>query len=703
MGSAYSINFSAQLSGTSGTVSPLQGLCLSSDGTTYVVATAANRAAGRYLAGISVTSGSSSSVVIQYSGELAGSLGVGAYAPAVINSGGNLARLVSMSASQVIVGVVDTFGNVALDLGRAARPPVLSPTDFGAPWDGVHDDYPALFALNAALSVTGGTIRGMVVQLPLGLGYSSDSWHITRPGAIIRGSGAGAQSLTSGITFAPGKSGIVMDKGTTSSDGGFADHTLLENIDLLSTQLIRSASSTCLLQTYQPGTYYEKGFCLTDSAGAIPTCFYRVTSLGGTSVGSEPAWTNVIGATFTSGALTFTCEAFPAQRTDNTAFLVGQRYVVPNDNRYYFECTIAGTTGVGVPAGMQGPALDTAYADGTATFITRVHAGVLVKTVSRARNLGMSGFYNAGLHVQAGAGEVGATAANFCVFNGCDMLYCGLGVAIIGSDTNGGTYTNIFTQGMGSFRAGTGGHTVWDHSQAGCLILGCYAEVGSGGAYRNDPGTSSPNTGNASLWLQCTSENAIGSRINQPGVFIGGSQGGAGFLAGSNGIRVVGGGAAGFYATDAAGMFINLGLNDGATMLSEQSIGESAPSGFTASTAAVMTGWPVGWHVWSYNHNPAQCAFAVAGPLAKAPSGVLWSTMGNLSGFGTVVLGPLSFSAQGFTADPPTVDFGTGIPTLGRWIQGSIRYNSAATVGATNGWRCTVSGTPGTWAAMGVL
>ena len=37
------------------------------------------------------------------------------------------------------------------------------------------------------------------------------------------------------------------------------------------------------------------------------------------------------------------------------------------------------------------------------------------------------------------------------------------------------------------------------------------------------------------------------------------------------------------------------------------------------------------------------------------------------------------------------------------WVQGSVCYNSTATVGQPIGWMCTVSGTPGTWVAMANL
>lgn len=47
--------------------------------------------------------------------------------------------------------------------------------------------------------------------------------------------------------------------------------------------------------------------------------------------------------------------------------------------------------------------------------------------------------------------------------------------------------------------------------------------------------------------------------------------------------------------------------------------------------------------------------------------------------------------------------FGQAAPTAGAWIQGDTVWKSNATVGQPIGWRCTVSGTPGTWVAMANL
>ena len=50
-----------------------------------------------------------------------------------------------------------------------------------------------------------------------------------------------------------------------------------------------------------------------------------------------------------------------------------------------------------------------------------------------------------------------------------------------------------------------------------------------------------------------------------------------------------------------------------------------------------------------------------------------------------------------------TVDFASAAPVSGSWFIGSVRWNIAPAIGQPIGWRCTVSGTPGTWVAMANL
>jgi hypothetical protein len=58
---------------------------------------------------------------------------------------------------------------------------------------------------------------------------------------------------------------------------------------------------------------------------------------------------------------------------------------------------------------------------------------------------------------------------------------------------------------------------------------------------------------------------------------------------------------------------------------------------------------------------------------------------------------------QDFMNTGATIDFGAAEPVAGYWYIGSVRWNLAPAIGDPIGWRCTVSGTPGTWVAMANL
>lgn len=47
--------------------------------------------------------------------------------------------------------------------------------------------------------------------------------------------------------------------------------------------------------------------------------------------------------------------------------------------------------------------------------------------------------------------------------------------------------------------------------------------------------------------------------------------------------------------------------------------------------------------------------------------------------------------------------YGTAVPTLGTFVSGHVRQNSAPAVGEYTGWKCTTGGTPGTWVGFGQL
>ncbi len=659
------------------------------------------------MAGITITQSSAEepSLTIQYAGELGGALGAGVYCPAVVDSAGILKRLTTLATTDVIVGVVDTYGNVKLDLSRSARPPVLSPADFGAPWDGLHDDLPAILAMQAAAS-TVGTVVGVRTELPRGAGYCAGNLDITRP---LKGAGAtGGAYAASGLTFAPGK-GVIIHSVATAPDGASGAGTHLDGIQIYSTMLINDALgygpqagagwSFALATHGRNGLQqYYKGNCVVDyPAGLNPTHFFRAGGDGITAVGS-PAWGSAIcGQTFVDGGVTWTCEAFLIPWVAATAKVVGDRVFGPtNDNRYYLE--VVSTTG-DAKTGALYPAsgnyaLNATIVDNHVTWRVSYHRGIDMRASASVEHCFFSGFTNAAMAVDSGDGTSNANHWD-CYRNFAQ--YVGMGLQTSGVNTNGGCAIGFRSNLAGQQMPGTGGHNVWDTAAANSFVA-CYAESGTGSGHL------STSVG-GSFFFGCNSENVTPELVVAPSSWYGNVPQ-SGFDAASTGNIFVGNGGGGGRMTTvdlhgAKTITSYMGRQDGVVAFGVNATGETGVSGITISDQ--LPGWPVGFWVWDYSGNQQAASIAFPGPLAKAPSGVNWNTMGNTTGYGAVLLGPAYFAVSGFGADPPSVDFGTAAPVAGRWIIGSIRYNSAVAVGATNGWRCTVSGTPGTWVALANL
>jgi hypothetical protein len=85
---------------------------------------------------------------------------------------------------------------------------------------------------------------------------------------------------------------------------------------------------------------------------------------------------------------------------------------------------------------------------------------------------------------------------------------------------------------------------------------------------------------------------------------------------------------------------------------------------------------------------------ASAGQTKFTPGTLVWS---------------ITYFPDGTTTNPilnlggQTLHWSIAAPTLGTWTRGDVVFNSNAAVGQPKGWRCTVSGTPGTWVSEGNL
>lgn len=113
----YSIAFSSHFAGVQGVIAAGDVICRSTSNT-YAIASAANLAAGGVPTAIAITAGSSGiPVMLQYTGEVDASivdLDPGVEALAIVTSAGRVARLVTPTPTDVVIGRVDTAGNVAL-------------------------------------------------------------------------------------------------------------------------------------------------------------------------------------------------------------------------------------------------------------------------------------------------------------------------------------------------------------------------------------------------------------------------------------------------------------------------------------------------------------------------------------------------------------------------------------------------------------
>lgn len=206
---------------------------------------------------------------------------------------------------------------------------------------------------------------------------------------------------------------------------------------------------------------------------------------------------------------------------------VGARTRIANDNRYYFEAVVGGNKGGAQPVEFGTPAdggdwLDgVEIVDGAVRWVRKVHA-INISTRVTFYRVAISGFSNAGLHVQAGLNEQGLghySNANQAEFNTVIIGDCGVGVFVRGNDTQRVKFQNCQATNIGSsYPTETGGHGYHNHSFLGASFDNCLAE-GCTGRGRLD-------TGGAAHGNVCVGQHAeacLPSKVNYPTTLIGGN------------------------------------------------------------------------------------------------------------------------------------------------------------------------------------
>jgi hypothetical protein len=380
------------------------------------------------------------------------------------------------------------------------------PRAYGAALDGVTDDIAAFEAMHAAMP-----IRGGVVYMA-GPAWLSRTWRISKRFQLLGFGGDQSILSDSGFFVAPGYTAIQYDDGGNSLDGNSAQFFEFEKVDLRSRVMVHhTATGDALgfgINSWSAVSSISVGDCRVKAASADPTYMFRaisVTANSGkgpaTTTAAQPAWVLTPGATLTDGnGITWRTEKIPAVHQTSTAYVVGDRVWAPSDNRFYFECEIAGTSAGSRPAqlvggnGAGGMEVDGTFTDGTVTWRIKTAAAIRVHAnMGKIRNSHIGAFTGPAVLV---AGGVGCVAAGYTDANHTKIIdvvaeWTGCGVALYGSDCNGWRVTNYWGLNIGTLLptpnavaaasySGLGGHHIHDSSQASGQIDNCYGQLNSG-------------------------------------------------------------------------------------------------------------------------------------------------------------------------------------------------------------------------------
>jgi hypothetical protein len=309
--------------------------------------------------------------------------------------------------------------------------------------------------------------------------------------------------------------------------------------------------------------------------------------------------------------------------------------------------------------------------------------------------------------------------ADFTIIDRLSIMPSGSGVTFQGSDANGcrtnsweayflgAGHTNVDNAAYLNLsipKFGNAGVTLKDHGQAN-RHDSHYSQFANSPAYRNDL-LGNP-TGTNSTWLNCDSENGIQSLILSPAVAVEIVQGlhpdsTCVHLHGSHGQNIRG--QCPLASNGAKSVTATLGQsNKGvAAALSIFNSDDSYSMGYSPSED--WTARPHGWWVFGQQDVPTGwlgTAFMHGRPVAGVAN---WNTGSAVGAESTSV--PFWITNTAFwlgyspNTDPISISRGTSAPASGYWVAGSIRYNDNVASGQPEGWRCTATGSPGTWSAM---
>jgi hypothetical protein len=442
----------------------------------------------------------------------------------------------------------------------------------------------------------------------------------------------------------------------------------------------------------------------------------------------------------------------PLKWAPSTAVTLGQFRVpsVVTGAGYALECTTAGTTGASEPAWPVGPALafptaGTTYSDGTAVWTLRYVHGLKIRApYVRVENVQIAGFPSNGVDLVASYSGSPATYGSLSYFGHIRSHYNGgHGIFLAGDDSNAGVCTRSDfsnNQGFGvnarSFLNFTwiGVHAEGNEGGAPYYatsgdFFGCYAE-GNQGAIVLADGSVTWTGGVAGAGLYddfsdryrtpwTATETVPALTVRKPTAdngyyyltYAGGTTGGSQpTWPVGRGKTVVDGTVTwicyGLTAPTYAAVVGSNGRNLRALsvrttdrLLSKMGADSSSPLAFqwmrlnpTSSTEehgyALNYGGGGDWQFYQ---------------LQSAQNAAFLTTEGT-SNWPQYGAGYFAFS-RGFILGGPDGAYGRVLgglaaPVAGAWVRGDIVFNTLPSTSTPFGWRCTASGTPGTWEAL---
>jgi hypothetical protein len=355
-----------------------------------------------------------------------------------------------------------------------------------------------------------------------------------------------------------------------------------------------------------------------------------------------------------------------------------------------------------------------------------IHGGnlVVLGNWDSLENLGISGATGAAVWITGNYKLGAAGGSNFWKVRDCVFAACGDGLVLNSNNANGGesAYCQQFFLGAGHTnvdeaaylninggvwedgRFGNAGAAVKDRVLGNNLHRVHYIQFSGGMPYRNDLLN---NVGNSTEWQFCAHETVLDPYWLSPALVTSPVHGyredtNATILHGQLGKNIRA--RSPLVSDPTKTLDVTLGQTDSQTVSVFRVHHSDDGYGVSLGTTDDLLNFPDKWFVFGKGSSSGfgtEQLFLFPRPF---PAGATWP-----SGTAVGQLMPMWIPQDRIwigaapNVDPPSIGFGTAAPVSGYYRQGSVVWNRSAAVGQPNGWRCTVSGSPGTWVAMANL